>query len=53
MKAASGMTKYSLMCFWKTEDNVVYEALLGIGAEILAIAFAGMVQMIEFPKGQQ
>ena len=36
--------------FGEAETNVGYEALLEIGAEILAISFTGMVWMSEFPK---
>ena len=34
--------------FGESETNVGYEALLYIVAEILAIAFTGMVRMFEF-----
>ena len=36
--------------FGQAGANVGYEALLCIGAYILAIYFAGMVYMLEFPK---
>ena len=37
--------------FGESERNVGYEALLYIGADILAIAFTGMVRMFEFLNG--
>ena len=38
--------------FGQAEENVGDDALLGIYAEILAIAFPGMVQMLDFPKAR-
>ena len=36
--------------FGKAKSNSGYEALLNIGADILATAFSRMVQMLEFTK---
>ena len=36
--------------FGKAKSNAGYEALLNIGADILATAFSRMVQMLEFTK---
>ena len=44
--------KILIHAFGQAEENVVDDALLGIDAEILAIALPGMVQMLYFPKAR-